>query len=157
MTTYRPSEGEMELQGDRVGEGESVRAEGVTRYVAEATGADGSDVRLVLLETKPEGRRAGGRAWWEFSFSAPASPAATPTVHQGAPVVRQREDLHLEVSTRGCRLQQQTETSLEINSTYRQTIPSTFLLLYYIIIIFAIMSYQVEKILDKSKCSQNYC
>lgn len=114
VTTHRPSEGEVELQSDGVGEGESVRAEGVTRYVAEATGADGGNVRLVLLETEPEGRRAGRRAGWEFSFSAPASPAATSTVHQGASVVRQREDLHLEVSARGCRLQQQTETSLEL-------------------------------------------
>lgn len=100
----------MELQSDRVGEGESVRAEGVTRYVAEATRADGGDVRLVLLEAEPEGCRAGRRAGREFSFSASASPAATSTVHQGAPVVRQREDLHLEVSARGCCLQQQTET-----------------------------------------------
>lgn len=145
----------MELQGDRVGEGESVRAEGVTRYVAEATGADGSDVRLVLLEAKPEGRRAGGRAWWEFSFSAPASPAATPTVHQGAPVVRQREDLHLEVSTRDCRLQQQTETSLELTQHIVRLFRQRFS--YYIIIIFAIMLYYVEKIFGKSKCSQNYC
>lgn len=44
ITTHRPSEGEVELQSDGIGEGESVRAEGVTRYVAEATGADGSDV-----------------------------------------------------------------------------------------------------------------
>lgn len=104
----------MELQSDGVGEGESVRAEGVTRYVAEATGADGGDVRLVLLEAKPEGCRAGRRAGREVSFSTPASPAATSTVHQGAPVVRQREDLHLEVSARGCRLQQQTETLLKL-------------------------------------------
>lgn len=103
-TTYRPSEGEGELQGDRFGEGEAVRAEGVTRYVAEAAGADGSDIRLVLLETEPKGRRAGLRARREPS--SPVTPAATPTVHQGAPVVRQREDLHLEVSARGCRLQQ---------------------------------------------------
>lgn len=104
----------MELQGDGVGEGESVRAEGVTRYVAEATGADGGDVGLVLLEAEPEGRRAGRRAGREFSLSASASPAATSTVHQGAPVVCQREDLHLEVSARGCCLQQQTETSLKL-------------------------------------------
>lgn len=42
--THRPSESEVQLQGNRVGEGEGVRAEGVTRYVAEATGADGGDV-----------------------------------------------------------------------------------------------------------------
>lgn len=78
----------------------------MTRYVAEATGADGGDIRLILLEAEPKGRRAGRRAGWESSFSAPASPAATPTVHQGAPVVRQREDLHLKVSARGCRLRQ---------------------------------------------------
>lgn len=95
----------MELQGDRFGEGEGVGAEGVTRYVAEATGADGGDVRLVLLEAEPKGRRAGRRAGRVRSLSASASSAATPAVHQGAPVVRQREDLHLEVSTRGCRLQ----------------------------------------------------
>lgn len=103
--TYRPSEGEVELQGDGFGEGEGVGAEGVTRYVAEATGADGSDIRLVLLEAEPEGRRAGRRARRVRCLAAPASPAATPAVHQGAPVVRQREDLHLEVSARGCRLQ----------------------------------------------------
>lgn len=105
ITTHRPSESKVELQSDGVGEGESVRAEGVTRYVAEATGADGSDVRLVLLEAEPEGCRAGRCTGREFSLSAPASPAATSTVHQGAPVVRQREDLHLEVSARGCCLQ----------------------------------------------------
>lgn len=109
----------MELQSDGVGEGESVRAEGVTRYVAEATRADGGDVRLVLLEAEPEGCRAGRRAGREFSLSAPASPAATSTVHQGAPVVRQREDLHLEVSARGCCLQQQTETSLKLTQLVR--------------------------------------
>lgn len=49
-TTYRPSKGERELQGGGFGEGKGVRAEGVTRYVAEATGADGGDIRLVLLE-----------------------------------------------------------------------------------------------------------
>lgn len=92
----------MELQSDGVGEGESIRAESVTRYVAEATGADSGDIRLVLLEAEPEGCRAGRCAGWEFSFSAPASPAATSTVHQGAPVVRQREDLHLEISAGGC-------------------------------------------------------
>lgn len=96
----------MELQGDGFGESKGVRAESVTRYVAEATGADGGDIRLILLEAEPKGRRAGRRAGWESSFSAPASPAATPTVHQGAPVVRQREDLHLKVSARGCRLRQ---------------------------------------------------
>lgn len=94
----------MELQGDGFGEGEGVGAEGVTRYVAEATGADGSDIRLILLEADPEGRRAGLRAGRVSSFSAPTSSAATPTIHQGASVVRQREDLHLEVSGRGCRL-----------------------------------------------------
>lgn len=101
---YRPSEGEVKLQGDGFREGEGVGAEGVTRYVAEATGADGGDVRLVLLEAEPEGRRARRRAGRISSLSAPASPAATSAVNQGAPVVRQREDLHLEVSTRGCRL-----------------------------------------------------
>lgn len=55
VTTHRPSEGEVEMQSDGVGEGESVLAEGVTRYIAEATGADGSDVRLVFLKTEPEG------------------------------------------------------------------------------------------------------
>lgn len=54
----------MQLQGDRFAEGESVLAKGVTRYVAEATGADGSDVRLIFLQAKPEGRRAGGRTRW---------------------------------------------------------------------------------------------
>lgn len=49
--TYRPSEGEGELQGDGFGEGEGVRAEGVTRYVAKAAGADGSDIRLIFFET----------------------------------------------------------------------------------------------------------
>jgi len=96
----------VKLQGDGFGESKGVRAESVTRYVAEATGADGGDIRLILLEAEPEGRRAGRRAGWESSFSAPASPAATPTVHQGAPVVRQREDLYLKVSARGCRLRQ---------------------------------------------------
>lgn len=108
--TYRPSEGEGELQGDRFGECEGVRAEGVTRYVAEAAGADGSDIRLILLETEPKGCRTGLRARREPS--SPVTSAATPTVHQGAPVVRQREDLHLEVSTRGCRLQQYIKISL---------------------------------------------
>lgn len=92
------------MQGDGFGEGKGVLAEGVTRYVAEAAGADGGDVRLVLLEAKPKGRRAGCRARLQSSILTPASPAATSTVHQGAPVVRQREDLHLEVSARGCRL-----------------------------------------------------
>jgi len=104
----------VELQSDGVSEGESIRAEGVTRYVAKATRADGGDVRLVLLEAEPEGSRAGRCAGRKFSFSAPASSAATSTVHQGAPVVRQREDLHLEVSARGSCLQQQTETSLKL-------------------------------------------
>lgn len=109
--TYRPSESEVELQGDGFAECEGIRAEGVTRYVAEAAGTDGGDIRLVLLEAEPEGRRAGRRARRESSFPVPASPAATSTVHQGAPVVRQREDLHLEVSARGCRLQQRIERS----------------------------------------------
>lgn len=78
----------MKLQGDGFVEGEGIRAEGVTRYIAEATGADGGDIRLVLLEAEPEGRRAGRRARRESSFPSPASPAATSTVHQGAPVVR---------------------------------------------------------------------
>lgn len=43
-TTYRPSEGEVELQGGGFDQGEGVRAECVTRYIAEAAGADGSDV-----------------------------------------------------------------------------------------------------------------
>lgn len=42
--TYRPSEGEVELQGGGFHEGEGVRAECVTRYIAEAAGADGGDV-----------------------------------------------------------------------------------------------------------------
>lgn len=105
VTTHRPSKGEVELQGDGVGESKGVLAESVTRYVAEATGADGGDVRLILLEAEPEGRRAGRRTGREFS-STHTSSAATPTIHQGAPVVRQREDLHFKVSARGCRLQQ---------------------------------------------------
>ena len=97
-------------------------AEGVTRYIAEATGADGGDVRLVFFETEPEGCRAGRRTGWEFFFSAPVSSTATSTVHQSAPVVRQREDLHLEVSARSCRLQQQTETIFRNNFIYCSTI-----------------------------------
>lgn len=42
--TYRPSEGEVELQGGGFHDGEGVRAECVTRYIAEAAGTDGSDV-----------------------------------------------------------------------------------------------------------------
>jgi len=42
--TYRPSEGEVELQGGGFDEGEGIAAECVTRYIAEAAGADGSDV-----------------------------------------------------------------------------------------------------------------
>lgn len=96
----------MEWQGGGFGESKGVKTDKLTRCVAEATGADGGDIRLIFLEAEPEDRRAGRRAGRESSFSAPASPAATPTVHQGAPVVRQREDLHLKVSARGCRLQQ---------------------------------------------------
>ena len=128
-STHRPSEGEVKLQGDRLGEGECVLAEGVTRYVAEAAGADGRDVGLVLLEAEPEGGCAGRRAWRVLLLlmlllllllllllviaeaaataagaAAPAPAAASP-VHQRAPVVRQREDLHLEESGAGCRLQ----------------------------------------------------
>lgn len=35
-STHRPSEGEVKLQGDGLGERECVLAEGLTRYVAEA-------------------------------------------------------------------------------------------------------------------------
>lgn len=54
----------MELQGDGFGEGEGVLAESVTRYVAEATRADGSDVRLILFQAQPEGRGTRCRAGW---------------------------------------------------------------------------------------------
>lgn len=114
--TYRPSEGKVELQGGRVSEGEGVWAEGVTRYVPEATGADGGDIRLILFETEPKERRAGCHTWWESTSSYPSSSAATSTVHQGASVVCQREDLHFEVSTRGYRLWKQMERFLVLHT-----------------------------------------
>lgn len=103
--THRPSEGEVKLQSDGLGEGECVLAEGLTRYVAEAAWADGCDVGLVLLEAEPEGGGAGCRARRMLRAAAPAAPAAASPVHQRAPVVRQREDLHLEEPATGCRLQ----------------------------------------------------
>lgn len=103
--TNRPSEGEVKLQSDGLGEGECVLAEGLTRYVAEAAWADGCDVGLVLLEAEPEGGGAGRRARRMLRVTAPAAPAAASPVHQRAPVVRQREDLHLEEPATGCRLQ----------------------------------------------------
>lgn len=78
--THRPSEGEVKLQSDGFVEGEGVQAEGVTRYVAKATGALGGDIRLILLQAEPEECRAGLRAGWILFFPDPAS-SATPTVH----------------------------------------------------------------------------
>jgi len=118
----------------------------VTRYVAEATGADGSDVRLIFLETEPEGCRARRRAGREFSFSASASPATTSTVHQSAPVVRQREDLYLEVSARSCRLQQQTETKFfKINSKFFKI--NSLTVRFHILITHCIINYYRDDII----------
>lgn len=98
----------------------------MTRYVAEATRARGRDIGLVLLKAEPKRGRARGIATQSrmqrhvmmmmivgvavllllqlaAGYDASASTAAS-SVHQRAPVVGQREDLNLEESATGRRL-----------------------------------------------------
>lgn len=96
----------MKLKGDRFSECESVLTQGVTRNVAETAGAYGSDIRLIFFKAEPKGCVAGCRAslWMHITYAGPSSSATASSVHQGAPAVREREDLHLEETATSSRL-----------------------------------------------------